>query len=972
MHQTGSAGAHTGASNRLADRLTAFGCCLDDLVESVNFFAVLLDLLRAQRIVSTSGGADLEGLDRVSGGLGAIHPCVIHLSIVAHQCAVGYTTRVTGIMVNPFGTSDAHSRSGRDQGTMSDIPLPPEPAPIPEEDPFGGPSAGEENPFSQDVPPATGPVRRAGGLGVGTLGSGSLPAVTDSRLLEGLNPQQLQAATHAGSPLLIVAGAGSGKTAVLTRRIAYLIANRGVHPGQILAITFTNKAAAEMRERVAGLVGPVAERMWVSTFHSTCVRILRMQHALVPGLNSNFSIYDSDDSRRLLAMIGKDMDLDSKKFGARVLSSAISNLKNELTGPSEALADAESTHNPFDTTVARVYGEYQRRLRGANALDFDDLIGETVRIFQEHPQVAEYYRRRFRHVLVDEYQDTNHAQYVLVRELVGRAGESDTTPSELCVVGDSDQSIYAFRGATIRNIEEFEADYPDATSILLEQNYRSTQTILTAANSVIARNENRREKKLWTDLGEGEKIRGYNADNEHDEARYIASKIEQMTDRGDHRYADIAVFYRTNNASRALEDVFVRLGVPYTVVGGTRFYERKEVRDIVSYLRALSNPNDDVAVQRIINTPRRGIGDKAQSLVALHAEDTRTSFGTALHAAARGEIPAISARGRNAIGKFLEMMEGLSLPDDPSSDIGDLIEEILEATGYRAGLEASNDPQDAARLDNLNELVSVAREFSAEAALERSIDVSGDVSDQEESSAGEKVTGDRDDDLDAGLDDGAAEPGSLAAFLEKVSLVADADQIPDDGRGTVTMMTLHTAKGLEFPVVFVTGWEDGQFPHLRALGDPKELAEERRLAYVGITRAREQLYLTSARTRSSWGSPQSNPPSRFLGEIPDETIEWENEPRSAGFGSGFGGSGFGSSFGRGASGRSAARSAAPTRKNNTALQLVPGDRVVHDKYGLGKVLSVDGVGPRQTATIDFGSAGKVRLMMLGGLPMEKL
>ncbi|WP_051260004.1 UvrD-helicase domain-containing protein [Corynebacterium sputi] len=846
---------------------------------------------------------------------------------------------------------------------------------------------------------------------MGASGSGSSVSVPESRLLEGLNPQQLQAVTHAGSPLLIVAGAGSGKTAVLTRRIAYLIGHRGVHPGQILAITFTNKAAAEMRERVAGLVGPVAERMWVSTFHSTCVRILRMQHALVQGLNSNFSIYDSDDSRRLLAMIGKDMDLDSKKFGARVLSSAISNLKNELTGPTEALAEAESTRNPFDTTVARVYGEYQRRLRGANALDFDDLIGETVRIFKEHPQVAEYYRRRFRHVLVDEYQDTNHAQYALVRELVGRAGEGDTTPSELCVVGDSDQSIYAFRGATIRNIEEFEADYPDATSILLEQNYRSTQTILSAANSVIARNENRREKKLWTDLGEGEKIRGYNADNEHDEARFIASKIEQMTDRGDQRYADIAVFYRTNNASRALEDVFVRLGVPYTVVGGTRFYERKEVRDIVSYLRALSNPNDDVALQRIINTPRRGIGDKAQSLVALHAEDTRTSFGTALHAAARGEIPAISARGRNAIGKFLEMMEGLSLPDDPTSDIGDLIEEILEATGYRAGLEASNDPQDAARLDNLNELVSVAREFSAEAALERSIDVGGDVPVSEVSPTGDSESGDKVspvsdnasegvreddaeadadadaeptaedgtaafDDLDAGLDDGAAEPGSLAAFLEKVSLVADADQIPDDGRGTVTMMTLHTAKGLEFPVVFVTGWEDGQFPHLRALGDPKELAEERRLAYVGITRAREKLYLTSARTRSSWGSPQSNPPSRFLGEMPNETIEWENEPRSAGagssFGGGFGGSGFGSSFGRGASGRSAARSTAPSRKNNTVLQLDAGDKVVHDKYGLGKVLSVDGVGPRQTATIDFGSAGKVRLMMLGGLPMEKL
>ncbi len=819
-------------------------------------------------------------------------------------------------------------------------------------------------------------------LGFTTSPTGSAaPATADSRdsfgsrddLLEGLNPQQRAAVLHAGRPLLIVAGAGSGKTAVLTRRIAHLIGARGVHPGQILAITFTNKAAAEMRERVASLVGPTAQRMWVATFHSTCVRILRMQHALVPGLNSNFSIYDADDSRRLLSMIARDMDLDVKKFTGRVLSNRISNLKNELIGPDRAASDAETTRNPFDEVVARVFREYQVRLRAANALDFDDLIGETVRIFREHPDVAEYYRRRFRHVLVDEYQDTNHAQYALVSALVGKPG-GEVPPSELCVVGDSDQSIYAFRGATIRNIEEFEEDYPDAESILLEQNYRSTQTILSAANALIARNENRREKKLWTDLGEGEQIKGYVADNEHDEARFITNEIDDLVDRGEATYSDIAVFYRTNNSSRPLEDVFIRMGVPYTVVGGTRFYERREVRDIVAYLRVIANPDDDVSMRRIINTPRRGIGDKAQSHVALHAEDTGTSFGAALRAAARGEVAMVAARSRNSMKGFAELLDGIAadMGTGDIGDIGDLVEAILDRTGYRAELERSSDPQDATRLDNLNELVSVAREFSAEAALREGMEELDDA-------AGDgAAAGD-------GMDDGQPEPGSLQAFLERVSLVADADQIPDDERGVVTLMTLHTAKGLEFPVVFVTGWEDGQFPHLRAMGDPKELAEERRLAYVGLTRARKRLYISRAQTRSSWGSPQNNPPSRFLGEIPGELVEWlrEEPATSWGGGSAFGrGSGFGSSgrsggFGRsgragGGAGVGPGVGSAGGRKKNTELQLAAGDKVVHDKYGLGTVLSVDGVGPRATATIDFGSAGKVRLMLIGGLPMEKL
>ena len=839
----------------------------------------------------------------------------------------------------------------------------------------------------------------------GGFGGGFEPSFDSESLLEGLNPQQRQAVEHIGSPLLIVAGAGSGKTSVLTRRIAYLIGARGVLPSQILAITFTNKAAAEMRERVAGLVGDQARRMWVSTFHSMCVRILRMQHALVPGLNSNFSIYDSDDSRRLLSMIAKDMDLDAKKFTGRVLSSRISNLKNELIDPEKAIADASATRNPFDDVVARVYLEYQTRLRAANAVDFDDLIGEVVRIFTNHPQVAEYYRRRFRHVLVDEYQDTNHAQYVLVSTLVGKPG-GDVPPSELCVVGDSDQSIYAFRGATIRNIEEFEKDYPEATSILLEQNYRSTQTILSAANALIARNENRREKKLWTDLGEGGKIKGYVADNEHDEARFIANEIEQLVDYGPYSYSDVAIFYRTNNSSRALEDVFIRMGVPYTVVGGTRFYERKEVRDIVAYLRVIENFDDDVSLRRIINTPRRGIGDRAVAHVSLYAEDEHCSFGTALRAVAEGKVPAVAARSRNAMAAFVEMIDGLAadMASGDLADIGDLVNAIIDRSGYKSELERSNDPQDATRLDNLNELVSVAREFSAEARMMSSVDISADVN--EESGAAADAEGSADtsgeSEVESGIandlardftadfdNDGEAEPGSLQAFLERVSLVADADQIPDDDTGVVTLMTLHTAKGLEFPVVFLIGWEDGLFPHLRALGDPKELAEERRLAYVGITRARKQLYLTRAVTRSSWGSPQNNPPSRFLGEVPSDLIDWLREApaRSWGAGSGgfgSGGYGAGSAFGRGHGASSgfasssgfgsggSSNSGASSRKKNQVLHLEPGDKVVHDKYGLGTVLEVQGAAPRATAMIDFGSAGKVRMMLIGGVPMEKL
>jgi DNA helicase II / ATP-dependent DNA helicase PcrA len=751
---------------------------------------------------------------------------------------------------------------------------------------------------------------------------------------------------HAGSPLLIVAGAGSGKTRVLAHRIAYLLAHRGVAPGQVLAITFTNKAAAEMRQRVSALVGGRAAVMWVSTFHSMCVRILRREAAKVSGLTSNFSIYDADDTRRLVAMVARDLDLDPKRYPARTLAAKISNLKNDLVEPDAA---AGTAGNDLERRVAEVYAGYQRRLVASNAVDFDDLIMRTVELLQTLPDVAEHYRRRFRHILVDEYQDTNHAQYVLIRELVG---PRTADPAELCVVGDADQSIYAFRGATIRNIEEFERDFPAARTILLEQNYRSTQTILSAANAVIARNPGRRDKRLWSAAGDGELIVGYVADNEHDEAAFVASEIDQLVDSGQARFGDVAVFYRTNNSSRVFEEVFIRLGLPYKVVGGVRFYERREVRDALAYLRVLDNPEDTVSLRRILNTPRRGIGDRAEAVLATYAERERISFAAALRAAAAGQdIPLLNPRSRNAITAFVVLMDELREKVAAGEEVAEILDSVLERTGYRAELDASEDLQDSSRLDNLTELITVAREFAAEP---------GPV---------------------IAVEDGGAEPGSLAAFLERVALVADADQVPDDdgsSSGVVTLMTLHTAKGLEFPVVFLTGWEDGLFPHLRALGDATELAEERRLAYVGLTRAQHRLYLSRAMTRSAWGSPMTNPASRFLADVPESLVHWRREdPGRAGpvertvFGRRADITG-GDSAQAGVAARGLRSTPFRGWQDAPVLSLDVGDRVTHDKYGLGTVVATDGSGPRATATIDFGSSGTVRLMLIGGVPLVKL
>ncbi len=799
-------------------------------------------------------------------------------------------------------------------------------------------------------------------------------------LLDGLNEPQRAAVMHAGAPLLVVAGAGSGKTRVLTRRIAWLIAERNAHPGSILAITFTNKAAKEMRDRVEELVGRRARIMWVSTFHSACVRILRKEIGRF-GYKSSFSIYDAADSRRLMTMVCKDLDLDVKRYPPRAVLNWVSNQKNELVDHEDA---AKNASNNLEETYASAYALYQQRLRAANALDFDDLIMTTVHLLQAFPEVRETYRRRFRHVLVDEYQDTNHAQYAFVRELCGHdvgrpagAGGADPDapdgdgiePSELMVVGDADQSIYAFRGASIRNIMAFEADYPNARTILLEQNYRSTQTILTAANAVISRNRGRTVKNLWSDAGDGERIVGYVADDEHDEARFVSEEIDRLTDAKDARPGDVAVFYRTNAQSRVFEEVFIRVGMPYKVVGGVRFYERREVKDALAYLRVLVNPADELSLRRILNVPKRGIGDRAEACVQALAQRERITFFEALRRAV--EAPGIATRSLTNIRGFVGMVEELQSMVDAGERADVVLERVLAASGYLKELEDSEDPQDETRVENLAELVAVAREFADEPPA-----TPGDADADADADPGGDADGDAGGDPDGDAVGGAG-PG-LPEFLERVALVADTDQIPDqddESTGVVTLMTLHTAKGLEFPVVFLTGLEDGVFPHMRSLGDQPELEEERRLAYVGLTRAQQRLYVTRAVVRSAWGAPSHNPASRFLDELPGDLVDWRRTAQEQ------------TSWSRPVLPSLPQRNAGPpSRRFGTAAaradadakaqrrdvpSLTPGDRVLHDSFGMGSVVAMDGVGDKAVASIDFGSQG-VKRLLLRYAPVEKL
>ena len=830
-------------------------------------------------------------------------------------------------------------------------------------------------------------------------------------LLKGLNDRQAEAVQYQGPALLIGAGAGSGKTRVLTRRIAWILSQFGAWPSQILAITFTNKAASEMRERLRRLIGPVADRMWVSTFHSACVRILRRDGKEI-GLRSGFTIYDTADSERLIKLIGKDLNIDLKRYTPRNILSRISDYKNNLQDWRTQLQEYAPDYRPGqrgqqitarfgneEELYSVVYAEYEHRLAQANAVDFDDLIVRTVQLLQQSPMVAQYYHHRFRYVLVDEYQDTNHAQYVLMRELAG-ADADKQDQAWITVVGDSDQSIYAFRGADISNIRDFEKDFPGARTILLEQNYRSTQTILDAANAIIVKNEGRKPKKLWTALGKGEPIVGYAADNAQQEAAWIATEIARLRSEEGIPYSDMAIMYRANAQSRALEEGLINAGLPYQLVGGTRFYERKEIKDALAYLHAIANPQDDVNMRRILNVPKRGLAARAEAAATSYADLHQVSFWEGVQHIE--EVPGASTLMVKRMKAFRDLITSLTdFAAEHDTKPSQIVEKVLEESGMLDELRKSVDPQDASRLENLGQLQSVAAEF-------------------------EQKTPD----------------ATLAGFLETTALVADSDQLPGlgDDSGKVTLMTLHTAKGLEYPVVFLTGMEQGTFPHSRCLEDADEMQEERRLAYVGVTRAKRRLYLTRAAVRSQWGQVNEMLPSQFLDDIPDELIDWKrrqagNERMRAGWDLGddedefggfedesdggafghrsFGGFGSGSRFGssRNGYGRSrtssqrsfgssgygsrssssrngrvttrrsttnpsstshAGRASAQPKSNGLSIQdFSLGDRVAHDQYGLGKVVDIQDKGHNSVLTVDFGSEGTKRLM-LRLAPIEKL
>ena len=780
---------------------------------------------------------------------------------------------------------------------------------------------------------------------------------TRADLLTGLNPVQLEAVTHVDGPLLVVAGAGSGKTRVLTHRIAHLIRDEGLSPFEILAITFTNKAADEMKQRVAALVGPVAEKMWVSTFHSACVRMLR-RDAKALGYPSSFTIYDQADALRLTGYVARDLNLDAKRFSPRALHGAISAAKNDGLDAAIYAARASAI---FERKIADVFREYQARLERAGAMDFDDLLGNAVRLLREHPDVLAHYRHRFRQVLVDEYQDTNHVQNELVTLLASEH-------RNVCIVGDSDQSIYQFRGADVRNILEFENAFPDATVIVLEQNYRSTQTILDAANAVIANNLGRKPKELWTDQGHGAAIVRYHADDEADESQWVAHQISHLHD-GAYRWGDVAVFYRTNAQSRVMEEQLMRSGIPYKVIGGTRFYDRREVKDALAYLKAVVNPADEVSVKRVLNTPKRGVGDSTVGRVDSWSNGHGLTFFEALR---RADDAGITGRAVKGIATFVTLIDVLAAEHADGAGPGDLLEHILERSGYVAELNAEHSIEAEGRIENLAELVGAAREFE-----------------------------------------------SVDTFLEQVSLVADTDQLETD-ESAVVLMTLHSAKGLEFPAVFLVGLEDGVFPHLRSIGEPEQLEEERRLAYVGITRARERLYLSHAWSRTLYGSTQYNPPSRFLDEIPAALVEVVEGTRRGSRRSGASGPGgkygSGSSYGSGGYGRrsssseatdvpsgrvyggrpdldrdrgsggsargaaweqhrervveSALRPPPPSPTGADQIGLGAGDDVRHNTFGEGVIQRIEGTGEKAVAVVYFAGVGEKQLL-LNWAPLEK-
>ena len=788
-------------------------------------------------------------------------------------------------------------------------------------------------------------------------------------LLAGLNPQQLEAVTYRGPALLIVAGAGSGKTSVLTRRIASLLRAREAWPSQILAITFTNKAAGEMRERVEAIVGDAARGMWISTFHSACVRILRRE-AQQFGFTKSFTIYDSGDSRALIKRLVKEHEADAYGLTPASVQSRISKLKNELSD-ADAYARQANMSDPAERIFVELFADYQRQLQKANAFDFDDLIGQTVYLFRAFPQVADTYRRRFRHILVDEYQDTNHAQYALIHELTRPVSgdapdpyasngmmifEPETSPelegASLTVVGDSDQSIYAFRGADIRNISEFERDFPGARVVLLEQNYRSTQNILSAANSVIGNNFDRKDKKLWSDKGDGDMIVGFTGYSQHDEAQFVADEIESLRRKGTH-YGDMAVFYRTNSQSRALEEIFIRSAVPYKIMGGTKFYERQEIKDALAYLVSVANPADEMALRRIINKPRRGIGDVTVENISSFAEQHEMSFRDALaHYEHLGFGPKIQGSIAQLHKVLLEAQEIL-LPSNgeipaPTS-VAEGLQVLLNKSGYMDALRASRDPQDEARIENLDELVAVTREFARNNP-----------------------------------------EGTILDFLTEVALVADSDDL-DDESGSVSLMTLHTAKGLEFDSVFLTGVEEDLIPHRISAGEPGGPQEERRLFYVGITRARKRLYLSLAMTRAQFGEVTVAMPSRFLQEIPADILHWRQSPGDVNSRGGTQSRALNARRPRQGSGSDqwGVKPLAPSLKpkstamdkfpglvtnkvrDNGDLELAPGDRIRHDDFGEGRVDAVTGEGAKRIAHVRFDSAGAKKLLIKIA-PIEKL